>query len=238
MGASNFHRGQTSKVFAVLMNTEEKYSKCSECDEKYFEWDEGYVEEDVKDCSECGNKDCIEHDTEYRSCEQFEYDDFKHYIREVAENHTVRTDFRYSEESGSDNDRNYCATDLFSLRTSKYYGDIEVYITITGQIVSAYYEGASLDYRLEVYNGGEDSEIDRNFSVEDILDDLFAPQYDHYTSDMGKGLRKILLSKAVKWAESEAEKMIETIENIFTEVSMPLVVTAQFSNGETFYAKA
>lgn len=40
MGASNFARGNTSKVFAVLMNTEEKYSKCSECDEKNFEWEE------------------------------------------------------------------------------------------------------------------------------------------------------------------------------------------------------
>lgn len=230
MGASNFARGNTSKVFAVLMNTEEKYSKCSECDEKYFEWEEGYVEEDVKDC--------IEHDTEYRSCEDFEVDDFKHYIKEVAENHAMRADFKYSEQSGSDNDRNYCATDLFSLRTSKYYGDIEVNLTITGQIVSAYYEGASLDYRLEVYNGGEDSEVDKNFSVADIVESLFEIGYDHYTSDMGKGLRKILLPKAVKWAEKEAEKMIETIENIFTEVSMPLVVTAQFSNGETFYTKA
>ena len=34
MSASNFHRGNTSKVVAVLMNREEKYSKCSECEEK------------------------------------------------------------------------------------------------------------------------------------------------------------------------------------------------------------
>ena len=45
MGASNFHRGNTSKVFAVLMNREEKYSKCSECEEKYWEWEGNYVEE-------------------------------------------------------------------------------------------------------------------------------------------------------------------------------------------------
>ena len=37
MGASNFAKSNTSKVFAVLMNREEKYSKCSECEKKYRE---------------------------------------------------------------------------------------------------------------------------------------------------------------------------------------------------------
>lgn len=33
-------------------------------------------------------------------------------------------DVRYSDEDGSDNDRNYCATELFSYRASKWYGDL------------------------------------------------------------------------------------------------------------------
>jgi hypothetical protein len=221
------------------MNEERTFKECSGCGHKHYDYN--YLEEDFKRLSVCENEcedEEFEEKTEYEAPEHYEYDDFKDYLRETAETKVKDTPYSYRERDKSDKDRNYCATDLFSLSTSKYYGDIEVYITITGQIVSAYYEGASLDYRLEIYNGGEDSEVDKNFSVADIVESLFEIGYDHYTSDMGKGLRKILLPKAVKWAESEAEKMVNLIEEIFTEVSMPLVVTAQFSNGETHYAKA
>lgn len=235
MGASNFARGNTSKVFAVLMDTEEKYSKCNECNEKNFEWEENYVEIG-KTCS-CGSTD-IEHASEYRSAEDFEVSDFKYYLKEVAQNHSLRVDYKYQEESGSDYDRNYPATDLFSFNYSKAYGDIVVELKVTGQIVGAYYEGASLDYRLEVYNSGEWCEVDRNSSITDIVEDLFERKYnDHTYSEMSRGLRTILVKKAVKWAETETQKMIEVIENIFTEVSQPLNVVATFSNGETFYEK-
>lgn len=234
MGASNFARGNTSKVFAVLMNTEEKYSKCNECEEKNFEWEEDYIE--VGGTCSCSCSD-IEHDTEYRAVESWEIDDFKYYLKEVAQNHSVRTDLTYSEESGSDGDRNYPASNIFSLYTSKSYGDIEIEIKITALLVGAYYEGASLDYRLEISHG-EWSEIDKNFSVADITENLFEVEYsDHSYSQMSRGLRTITSKKAVKWAEKQTEKMIETIENIFTEVSQPLNVVAQFSNGETIYEK-
>lgn len=239
MGASNFARGNTSKVFAVLMNTEETFKECSECGEKHYDWE--YNLETLTKCNNSCKNATLEEKTEYRSCEQYEYDDFKEYLRETAETKLKETVYTYREEEKSDNDRNYCATDLFSFSTYKMYGDIEVYLTITGQIVSAYYEGASLDYRLEIYNGGEWSEVLNGYykiTVEDILDDLFSPQYEHYQSNMNRGLRKILLPKATKWAEKETEKMINLIEEIFTEVSMPLNVVGTFSNGETVYEKA
>ena len=236
MGTSNFARGNTSKVFAVLMDVEEKFSKCGECDEKFWEWEENYVE--VGGTCSCGSTD-IEHDTEYKSCEDFEYDDLVSYLKETAQEEIKDLkNVWYREESGSDNARQYTATDLFSFNISKSYGDIEVEIKITGQIVGAYYEGASLDYRLEIYNGGEWSEEDRNFSVEDIVEDLFEAKYNEHTySEMSKGLRTILVKKAVKWAEKESEQLKELIEQVFTKVSQPLNVVATFSNGETIYSK-
>jgi hypothetical protein len=243
LGASNFARGNTSKVFAVLMDIEETFKECSECGEKHYDFE--YNTEHFETLSECNNsceETTLELKTEYRSCEDFEYDDLTYYLRETAEEKAKQTAFRYNDESGSDNDRNYCATDLFSLYTSKSYGDIEVEIKITGQIVSAYYEGASLDYRLEIYNGGEWSEVSNGYykvSVSDIVDGLFESEYDNHTfSDMNRGLRTILAPKATKWAEKETEKMIEAIEEIFTQVSIPLNVVASFSNGETIYSKA
>ena len=220
MGASNFARGNTSKVFAVLMNREEKYSKCSECEEKYWEWEGNYVEEGDTDCPDCDCKDCIEHGTEYRSAERYEYEDFKEYLRETAKE--SKKQFLYLEEEGSDNDRNYCATNLFSYSTSKMFGDIEIEVRIIGQIVSAYYEGASLDFVVE-FNGEENEELDF--------------YWDFDNSDMNRGLQVLQNRNAVKWAEKTKTELIELIEEVFTKVSEPLNVVASFSNGETIYQK-
>ena len=220
MSASNFHRGNTSKVFAVLMNREEKYSKCSECEEKYWEWEGNYVEEGDTDCPDCDCKDCIEHGTEYRSAERYEYEDFKEYLRETAKE--SKKQFLYLEESGSDNDRNYCATNLFSYSTSKMFGDIEIEVKIIGQIVSAYYEGASLDFAVE-FNGEENEELDF--------------YWDFDNSDMNRGLQVLQNRNDIKWAEKTKTELIELIEEVFTKVSQPLNVVASFSNGETIYQK-
>lgn len=220
MGASNFARGNTSKVFAVLMNREEKYSKCSECEEKYWEWEGNYVEEGDTDCPDCDCKDCIEHGTEYRSAERYEYEDFKEYLRETAKE--SKKQFLYLEEEGSDNDRNYCATNLFSYSTSKMFGDIEIEVRIIGQIVSAYYEGASLDFVVE-FNGEENEELDF--------------YWDFDNSDMNRGLQVLQNKNAVKWAKKTKTELIELIEEVFTKVSEPLNVVASFSNGETIYQK-
>jgi hypothetical protein len=239
MGTSNFARSQTSRVYAVLMNTEETFKECTECGHKHYNYE--FNLETLTNCELCDEVVFDEAETEYRSAEDYDYDDFKEYLRETAQRKVKETTFYYRDESGSDNDRNYCATDLFSIRSSKMYGDIEVYITITGQIVSAYYEGASLDYRLEIYNGSEDVEVENGYyttTEADILDDLFAPKYEHYNSDMNKGLRSIMLKKATIWAEKETEKMKNLIEEIFTEVSQPLNVLGTASNGETFYELA
>jgi hypothetical protein len=206
------------------MDVEEKFSKCGECDEKFWEWEEDYVE--VGGTCSCGSTD-IEHDTEYRSAENYEYDDLRYYLKERAEEKVKDLkNIWYREESGSDNDRNYCATDLFSFNTSKSFGDVEVSVKIIGQIVSAYYEGASLDFTVQ-------------FNNEEYTND--SPDFEwlfEYNSDMNKGLQKIQIRNAEKWAENEAEKLKELIEEVFTEVSQPLNVVATFSNGETWYQKA
>ena len=120
------------------------------------------------------------------------------------------------------------------------YGDIEVSITIVGQLVGAYYEGASLDFEVYIDNGGEWVALENGYystTEADILNDLFAPQYGHYYSEMNQGLRRILMNKAVKWAEKEVETLKETIEQVFEKVSQPLNVVGTFSNGETIYSK-
>lgn len=237
MGASNFCKTNASKVFAVLMDTEEKYSKCLECDEKQWEWDENYIEEGG--VCECGCTD-IQHGTEYRSCEDFEVEDLKSYIQEQAEE--KKGNFRYQEEKGSDNDRNYNASYLFSFSAYKSFGDIEVECKITASMVGAYYEGASLDWDFEIYNGGEWVAVENGYyttTEEDVVKDLFDVGYSEHTySEMGSGLRTIHSKTATKWAEKTKTELVDLVESIFEQVSNPLKVVATFSNGETVYENA
>ena len=219
MGASNFARGNTSKVFAVLMDREETFKECPECGEIHNKYT--YSEEDFNNLV-CCEVDLVEQ-TEYVSAERYEYEDFKEYLRETAKE--SKKQFLYLEEEGSDNDRNYCATNLFSYSTSKMFGDIEIELRIIGQIVSAYYEGASLDFVVE-------------FNGEEYINDK--PDFEwlfEYQSEMNKGLQVLQNKNAVKWAEKTKTELIELIEEVFTKVSMPLNVVASFSNGETIYQK-
>ena len=219
MGASNFARGNTSKVFAVLMDREETFKECPECGEIHNKYT--YSEEDFNNLV-CCEVDLVEQ-TEYVSAERYEYEDFKEYLRETAQEEAkeLKTIW-YKEESGSDNNRNYCATNLFSYSTSKMFGDIEIEVGIIGQIVSAYYEGASLDFVVE-FNGEENEELDF--------------YWDFDNSNMNRGLQVLQNRNAVKWAEKTKTELIELIEEVFTKVSEPLNVVASFSNGETIYQK-
>ena len=223
MGTSNFARGNTSKVFAVLMNTEETFKECSECGQKHYDFE--YSLESFKNLTCCEGA-TFEEETEYRSAESYEYDEFKEYLRETAEEEIKELkNIWYKEESGSDNDRNYCATDLFSFNTSKMFGDIEISVKVIGQIVSAYYEGASLDFAVE-FNDEEYTNDEPDFEW------LF-----EYQSDMNKGLQVLQNRNAIKWAEKTKTELIELIEEVFTKVSQPLNVLGTASNGETFYEK-
>ena len=225
MGASNFARGNTSKVFAVLMNREETFKECSECGHKHYNYE--YSLDTLNECENGCEGATFEEQTAYVSPDEYEYEDFKDYIRETAQEEAkeLKTIW-YKEESGSDNDRNYCATNLFSYSTSKMFGDIEIEVSIIGQIVSAYYEGASLDFVVE-FNGEEYTNDEPDFEW------LF-----EYQSEMNKGLQVLQNRNAVKWAKKTKTELIELIEEVFTKVSEPLNVVASFSNGETIYQKA
>jgi hypothetical protein len=180
MGTSNFARGNTSRVFAVLMGDVESY----------------------------------------------DVDDFMYFVREVAKESAPK-DIQYSDEDGSDNDRNYCGHDLFSYRMSKWYGDIEIEVQIVAKMVSAYYEGASLDYEFTVFDGYEFSDSDN--SVEYL--------FGNNCSCMNQGLLKIQQRHAERWVDRAKDQLIALTERVFEQVSMPLRVVATFSNGETIYEK-
>ena len=174
MGTSNFARGNTSRVFAVLMD------------------------------------------------EQDDVEDFVEFVREVAQESAPK-DIQYSQEDGRD--RN--ASNLFSYRMSKWYGDLEVELQIVAKMVSGYYEGASLDFEFTIFDGYEFSDSDN--SVENL--------FGNNCSCMNQGLLKIQQRHAEVWVDRAKDQLIALTEQVFEQVSMPLRVVATFSNGETIYEK-
>jgi len=218
MGASNFARCNTSKYFVVLTNVDEKFSECSECGNKHWEWEENYVEEGDKDCPDCDNKDCITHGEESRSPEEWEINDFK---SNVIESLSQLSEYRSG--GADDPDRNYYGHCLGTLYDSKVFGDVEVGLEIRCMLYSAYYEGATLDFIAEVQVDGY--EHDDNVDIA-------------YASDMNAGMVTIQNRNAQKYVDNLKVKLVNKLEEVYAQFSDKYDRLGGFSDGTSIYTKS
>lgn len=204
MGTSNFHYKNASRVYAVLMNYEDEI-----------------LDENGEPTGE----------TETRYPERYEVDDLKDFIKNEIED--LENGRYYNWVKDSNELRSFPSSYLGSLRTYKPYGDIGVEVYIHAFLRSGYYEGACLDWTLQVDINGYGEYIgdeDIPYAVEEIKENT--------SSYMSKGLRTIIANKVEKWIRSEADRLSGIMENIFSrnsDVEMRKVAT--FSNGETIYEK-
>jgi hypothetical protein len=121
--------------------------------------------------------------------------------------------------------RSYSSIPLFQFYTNKKFGDVDVTVNINCVVRVAYYEGANLDWYITYDACGI------NMDEIDFLADM------EWQSYMPAGMVKIQCKNAERWASETADYLIETVEEFYKKKSMPLTVTAQFSNGETIYSK-
>ena len=173
--------------------------------------------------------DCNEtEEMEYHTPDDFEVDDFIDNIKISAEELAKEKNISYYKTCDTDPHElhSYSSTKLFQYYKSKTFGDISITVSINCVIRHGYYEGGNLDwymtYELSNYKGDE---ID------------FKQDFIDY-SDMSKGLAVIQSKNAERWAQKVTDELVEIVEDLFTKESMPLTVTAKFSNGETIYSKA
>lgn len=231
MGTSNFSRlNNASKYYTVFMNVEEKYVECNECNEKFYEYEPEYeTSESELICSKCGS-DAIEFKEEYRSLESWEIDDWKLYFRECLEN----VGGTYDEELT--NDRNRPARYLGYFQQSKFYGDEEFTVRLRIYYQHGYYEGANLDYDIEIDAGYGWEEVDEELCNGNIvtIEDIVTNSLEN--SDLPKGMQKIQSKNIIKWIEKYIKETSEKIENLFSEVcDNRLELVCTFSNGESIY---
>lgn len=166
-------------------------------------------------------------EVEMHSPEIWECDEFKEWLKEDAQELAPKLGISYHHTCDEDPHelRSYSSIDLFQFYTQKSFGDTTVTVNINCVMRVGYYEGCNLDWHItyELFNN--------NMSEIDFIDRMM------WSSDMKPGMIKIQCNNAERWAASTADYLVETVEEFYKKKSMPLAVSARFSNGETMYSK-
>jgi hypothetical protein len=232
MGTANFSRpSNASKYFVVLAGQEEKYIECPKCENKHYEWQ--HTLEELKECDLC-EEDLQGEDIqeEYVQPEDFECQDLIDNLGYEIKNLGGTKENEYL------GDRNYPIQSIGVFKESKMYGDLEVTVKITATIQSAYYEGATLDWLVEIEER-ETWKHSTGSSYDEDLDDIMDMIFDPYYTDFNAGLCKIMQPKAVDWAEQTISDIGEKLEKLYEDWSShKLHCKGVFSNGEAIYETA
>jgi hypothetical protein len=122
------------------------------------------------------------------------------------------------------NHRSYSQRKLGHKSYSKSFGDVDIEVRIVAIITAGYYEGACLDWDIELYQDGVET-----CEIED---------WKRYTyTDMSAGLCRIQEGNASKWVSKMTDKLTDEMEQAFAKIATPYRLIGRASNGETFYEK-
>lgn len=230
MSTPNFASpSNASKYYVVLTGHDQEYIECPECENKHYDWE--HTLEKLKTCDLC-NEDLTSEEIqeEYKMPEDFEADDL---ISNLGYEIKALGGIKENEHLG---DRSYPIQSIGVFKESKMYGDVEVVVKITATIQSAYYEGATLDWLVEIEGYNETWKNSTGSSYDKDLDDIMDMLFDPYYTDLNAGLCKIMQPKAVDWAEQTISDIEEKLEKLYEDWSShKLHCKGVFSNGEAIY---
>ena len=118
-------------------------------------------------------------------------------------------------------DRNFPPSPIGKIESkTKDYMGIECRVDLCVVSRGGYYSGANLDWEIE-------------YICDDSYEEIDDIDFDDYFEGRAKQYKKWI----TKFLEEQADQLIEDVEGVLEEVTNPLVVTAQFSSGETWYGK-
>jgi hypothetical protein len=160
------------------------------------------------------------------SDDESEWFDYSEECQNLAEHidEIVSLDRVDNEDYG--NDRNYEAKRLGHKSISREFGDVSIEVSIIVLIRIGYYEGACLDYEIEVFENGSEQDLDG-----------IGNWYGYGTSRMSAGLCAIQEQNATKWAQKQVDVLSNELEEAFSKITQPYELIGRASNGETFYKK-
>lgn len=204
MGTNNFYIKNAGRTYAVGMDEEIKYSKCNNCGEKHYEYEEEYVPDTSNDCPECEEKNCVIHEEESRPVEEETVNDIFDFVKEKLSETGM-----YRDGGKDDQDRNFYGRSLGYLYLSSYYGDISVEVMAKAVMRSGYYEGANLDYNdFEFFLDGNEVDIN-NLNAE----------MEYVKTDMSAGWVKMQTKNISKWFNKSKDKIESTFESVYSSAS-------------------
>ena len=165
----------------------------------------------------------------------FDFDDSLDGIKEAG-----ISKYGFEETSGSDGDRNYCGDYILdkSFGGKNFYNSgLTVNIDITIIARGGYYQGANLDFELEVMNDNY-YPYKLGESEDDLIDDMADEFVDYCDEVYNYGLRKCFKKRYKAFLEDYIDEAIEYTNKVLEslcEEEYCLIGTA--SNGETLYRK-
>ena len=167
----------------------------------------------------------------------FDYDDSLDRIKEAGV-----SKYGFEETSGDDGDRNFCGFYIlnkdFGCRDF-YNSDLSVAINITILARNGYYEGANLDFELEVMNDDYyPYKLGDYKSEDDLIDDMADEFVDYCDEVYNYGLRKCFKKRYEAFLKDFIDEAIEYANNVLKNLcEEEYSIVGVFSNGETLYQK-
>lgn len=164
--------------------------------------------------------------------DSYYFDDKKKYISEKIDELAEGSNYYTFDSDNVENNflRSYSGSLIRSIGIDKDFGDITINIICNAVMVSGYYEGANLDIITDIQINGYSYDNYKNFLENFDFTDL------EYYSSMPIGMQKIQAKNIIKYVEKFTPVLTEKVENILSEkCQFKLVVSARFSNGETWY---
>ena len=203
MGTSNYYKINASKIFAIC---------------------ESYVQSKY---DEEGNETG---ETEVYSPDEWEYNENLNNINERLIEKLK--DFNFIEKNviSQHENRNFPSRYIGTFYKTATFGDINVDVEINCYSRSGYYDGACLDWELNICL--DNNECDSTDSVFETF------VYNCCSFTMNKGMLVIQGKNCDKWVNKTKDTMIELIESVYEECSTPLKVVSRASNGETIYERS
>lgn len=164
---------------------------------------------------------------ETRYPEEWDYEDFYLYAIDRIDEHMKNAGFNITSAGGDPHGlRSYGSRGLTGAYIGKNHAGVEISVNIFSVLRSAYYEGASLDWFIQ-YEANCSTSVEEPFEPEDIQ------------SEWEGGLSKRHAETAVKWMDSQRDKLIEALETVYGELAeRRLNCLGHFSNGEAVYRDA
>jgi hypothetical protein len=138
-----------------------------------------------------------------------------------------RLEYEKGDGSHLDVRRSYSSTDVGTLTGRITIGEYYVQVTMQVKTVSGYYEGANIDWDLD---------LDINGNVSDYLPEVSEIHEVGGQRNGNRGLAAIHAQNVYDRTGELMDIMDTLLDKVCEKCSTPLTVSARFSNGETWYA--